>query len=120
VSGNHRHGQASRSRPLELGVVLDDPDNEKSKASEDGDHPGEQGGDGKLLEVYRPVWTPGGQPLLFETYFRYDVGSQRSHQLWRAFAGVMLSCLVALVLLLAGVGWLLMVRSRRARANASS
>ena len=27
---------------------------------------------GKLLEVYRPVWTPGGEPLLFETYFRYD------------------------------------------------
>lgn len=74
-------------------------------------------GDGKLLEVYRPVWTPDGQPLLFETYFRYDVVSQRSHQLWRAFAGVMLSCLVALVILLAGVGWLLLARSRRARAE---
>ena len=73
--------------------------------------------DGKLLEVYRPVWTPDGQPLLFETYFRYDMVSQRSHQLWRAFAGVMLSCLVALVVLLAGVGWLLLVRARRARAE---
>ena len=73
--------------------------------------------DGKLLEVYRPVWTPDGQPLLFETYFRYDMVSQRSHQLWRAFAGVMLSCLVALVILLAGVGWLLLVRARRARAE---
>jgi signal transduction histidine kinase len=74
-------------------------------------------GDGKLLEVYRPVWTPDGQPLLFETYFRYDVVSQRSHQLWRAFAGIMLSCLVALVILLAGFGWLLLVRARRARAE---
>ena len=73
--------------------------------------------DGKLLEVYRPVWTPDGQPLLFETYFRYDMVSQRSHQLWRAFAGVMLSSLLALVILLAGVGWLLLVRSRRARAE---
>jgi two-component system, NarL family, sensor kinase len=73
--------------------------------------------DGKLLEVYRPVWTPDGQPLLFETYFRYDVVSQRSHQLWRAFAGIMLSCLVALVILLAGFGWLLLVRARRARAE---
>ena len=26
---------------------------------------------GKLLEVYRPVWTPDGHELLFETYFRY-------------------------------------------------
>jgi two-component system NarL family sensor kinase len=59
---------------------------------------------GKLLEVYRPVGTPDGQPLLFETYFKYYVVSQRGHQLWRAFAGVMLSCLVALVILLAEVG----------------
>jgi signal transduction histidine kinase len=74
-------------------------------------------GDGKLLEVYRPVWTPDGQPLLFETYFRYDVVSQRSHQLWRAFGGVMLSSLLALIILLSGAGWLLLVRSRRARAE---
>jgi signal transduction histidine kinase len=74
-------------------------------------------GDGKLLEVYRPVWTPDGQPLLFETYFRYDVVSQRSHQLWRAFGGVMLSSLLALIILLSGVGWLSLVRSRRARAE---
>jgi signal transduction histidine kinase len=74
-------------------------------------------GDGKLLEVYRPVWTPDGQPLLFETYFRYDVVSQRSHQLWRAFGGVMLSSLLALIILLSGVGWLLLIRSRRVRAE---
>ncbi len=74
-------------------------------------------GDGKLLEVYRPVWTPDGQPLLFETYFRYNVVSQRSHQLWRAFGGVMLSSLLALIILLSGVGWLSLIRSRRARAE---
>jgi signal transduction histidine kinase len=74
-------------------------------------------GDGKLLEVYRPVWTPDGQPLLFETYFKYNVVSQRSHQLWRAFGGVMLSSLLALIILLSGVGWLSLVRSRRARAE---
>jgi signal transduction histidine kinase len=74
-------------------------------------------GDGKLLEVYRPVWTPGGQPLLFETYFRYDTVSQRSHQLWRGFAGVMLSSLLALLLLLGAVGWLLLVRARRSRVR---
>lgn len=42
---------------------------------------------GKLLEVYRPVWTPSGRELLFETYFRYDVVTDRSSQLWRAFVG---------------------------------
>lgn len=74
-------------------------------------------GDGKLLEVYRPVWTPGGTPLLFETYFRYDTVSQRSQQLWRGFAGVMLSSLLALLLLLGAGGWVLAVRARRAGAR---
>jgi two-component system NarL family sensor kinase len=74
-------------------------------------------GEGKLLEVYRPVWTPGGQPLLFETYFRYDTVSQRSHQLWRGFVGVMLSSLLALLLLLGAAGWLMLVRARRARVR---
>jgi signal transduction histidine kinase len=70
---------------------------------------------GKLLEVYRPVWTPNGQPLLFETYFRYDSVTERSHQLWRGFAGVMLSSLAALLLLLIPLVWALLVRARRAR-----
>ena len=74
-------------------------------------------GDGKLLEVYRPVWTPNGQPLLFETYFKYDTVSQRSTQLWLGFAGVMLSSLLALMLLLAGLGWLVVLRARQARAR---
>jgi two-component system NarL family sensor kinase len=74
-------------------------------------------GEGKLLEVYRPVWTPGGTPLLFETYFRYDTVSQRSQQLWRGFAGVMLSSLLALLLLLGAGGWLLAARARRASAR---
>lgn len=74
-------------------------------------------GEGKLLEVYRPVWTPNGTPLLFETYFRYDTVSQRSQQLWHGFAGVMLSSLLALLLLLGAGGWLLVVRARRAGAR---
>src|SRR6266545_1331990 len=55
---------------------------------------------GKLLEVYRPVWTPSGNPLLFETYFRYDTVTTRSSDLWRGFSGIMLSSLAALFLLL--------------------
>ena len=63
VRGNHRHGQAGRSRALELAVVLDDPDNQENQASENGDHPGEQGGDAHLdlisgaLDLISDGWT---------------------------------------------------------------
>ena len=67
---------------------------------------------GKLLEVYRPVWTPSGKPLLFEAYFRYDLVSQRSDELWRGFSGVMLSSLAAVLVLLAPLLWLFYRRAR--------
>jgi two-component system NarL family sensor kinase len=72
---------------------------------------------GKLLEVYRPVWTPNGEPLLFETYFKYDTVSARSHELWRGFAGIMLSSIAALLLLLTPLVYALVNRTRRARAE---
>ena len=43
--------------------------------------------------------------------------SQRSQQIWRGFAGVMLSSLLVLLLLLGAGGWLLAVRARRAGAR---
>lgn len=70
---------------------------------------------GKLLEVYRPVWTPSGRPLLFETYFRYDDVTARSGQLWRGFAGVTLSSILLLVVLLMPILWRLLNRLRRAQ-----
>jgi signal transduction histidine kinase len=73
--------------------------------------------EGKLLEVYRPVWTPSGRPLLFETYFRYDDVSARSSQLWRGFAGIMVSSLIAIFALLLPIGWGLFVKARRAQAQ---
>jgi signal transduction histidine kinase len=72
---------------------------------------------GKLLEVYRPVWTPGGKPLLFEAYFRYDLVSQRSDELWRGFSGVMLSSLAAVLVLLAPLLWLFYRRARSAHLH---
>ncbi len=74
-------------------------------------------GRGALLEVYRPVWTPDGHSLLFETYFRYDQVSDRATQLWRGFAGITLSSLAAVVLLLAPLVWTLLARARRAHAQ---
>ncbi len=60
---------------------------------------------GKLLEVYRPVWTPAGKPLLFEAYFPYAVVNERSRDLWRGFSGIVLSSLAAVLLLLAPLLW---------------
>jgi len=70
-------------------------------------------GQGKLLEVYRPVWTPTGQALLFETYTRFQAVAERTTQLWRGFAGIMVSSLLLLVVLLLPVLWALLDRLRR-------
>jgi two-component system, NarL family, sensor kinase len=57
----------------------------------------------RLLEVYRPVWTPGGRELLFETYTAYDTVTTRAGQLWRGFAGVTVSSMLLLVVLMTPV-----------------
>jgi len=67
----------------------------------------------RLLEVYRPVWTPSGEPLLFETYASYDVVAARTDQLWRGFAGIILSSLLALIVLIVPVVWQLLGKVRR-------
>jgi signal transduction histidine kinase len=74
-------------------------------------------GFGKLLEVYRPVWTPSGQPLLFETYSPYSQVTQRTGQLWRGFAGITISSLLILVALLLPILWRLLNRVSRAQSQ---
>jgi two-component system NarL family sensor kinase len=69
----------------------------------------------KLVEVYRPVWTPSGGEALFEIYAPYDAVSQRTGQLWRGFAGVTLSSLLLFMVLLAPLLWHLLRRVRRAQ-----
>jgi len=69
---------------------------------------------GPLLEVYRPVWTPNGTPLLFEAYFRYDVVTSRSADLWRGFSGIMISCLLGALLLITPLLWIFYRRARAA------
>ena len=56
-------------------------------------------------------------PLLFETYFRYDDVTERSAQLWRGFAGVTLSSLLLLLVLMMPVLWRLLDRLSRAQAQ---
>lgn len=71
----------------------------------------------KMLEVYRPVWTPGGEALLFETYAPYDTVTSRTSQLWRAFGGIMLASLMLLLIAQAPLTWALVTRIRKAQAQ---
>jgi signal transduction histidine kinase len=70
-----------------------------------------------LLEVYRPIWTPSGKPVLFEIYVRYDEVTARTGQLWRGFAGVTLTSLLLLVVLLSPILWRLLNRLQRSQAQ---
>ena len=83
--------------------ALDQPENEYER------------GQGKLLEAYRPVWTPNGTPLLFETYSPYDEVDQRTSQLWRGFAGVTVSSLLLFTALMVPLLWQLVTRIRAAQ-----
>jgi two-component system, NarL family, sensor kinase len=68
----------------------------------------------RLVEVYRPVWTPAGQELLFEMYASYDPVGARTTSLWRGFAGVTASSLVLFVVIVSPIVWHLVRRLRRA------
>ena len=72
---------------------------------------------GRLLEVYRPVWTPDGRQLLFEMYSPYAPVEARSGELWRGFAGVTISTLLLLVVLTSPIVWRLITRVRRDEAT---
>ncbi|GAB3599130.1 sensor histidine kinase [Angustibacter peucedani] len=71
----------------------------------------------RLLEVYRPVWTPTGKEALFEMYAPYQSVGQRASQLGRGFAGVTLSSLLLLVVLVVPLLWHLTRRLQRAQGQ---
>ena len=78
-------------------------------------------GQGRLLEVYRPIWTPDGHELLFESYFRYGIVSDRTSQLWHGFLGITVSAVAMLFVLLIPLVAALWTRARRAaRAQQAS
>lgn len=72
---------------------------------------------GELLEVFRPVWTPAGQPLLLETYTAYPPIAERTGQLWRGFAGIMVASQLLLVSLLLPLVWALLDRVRKSQRH---
>lgn len=69
---------------------------------------------GKLLEVYRPVWGPGGQVLLFEVYGEYTPVRERTDDLWRGLAGLLASSLMLLLVLMMPILWKVLDRLREA------
>ncbi|MEP7018015.1 MAG: ATP-binding protein [Actinomycetota bacterium] len=72
-------------------------------------------GQGKLLQVYRPIWTPAGTKVLFETYAPYDEVTVRTGQIWKGFAGVILTTLLFLVVLLMPILWRLLNRLKQSQ-----
>lgn len=73
---------------------------------------------GKLLEVYLPIVTPGGDRLLFEAYYRYDTVAASGSRIWRSFAPISLGALVLLEVLQIPLAWSLARRlQQRQRAE---
>ncbi len=72
---------------------------------------------GRLLEVYRPIWTPAGEPLLFEIYAPYGEVGTRTGQLWGGLAGVTLISLLLLIVLMLPILWSLLNRLSRSQAQ---
>jgi signal transduction histidine kinase len=68
---------------------------------------------GKLLEVYLPIRSPGGQRLLFEAYFRYGAVAESGSRVWRSVAPITLGALIALELVQIPLAWSLASRLRQ-------
>lgn len=60
---------------------------------------------GKLLEVYVPIRSRDGAPLLFEMYERYSSISGSGRNLWLAFAPAILGALAVLWLIQLPLAW---------------
>ncbi len=55
-------------------------------------------GQGKLLEVYLPVRTPAGRPLLFEAYQHFSSVASSARDIWLAFLPALIAALLVLYL----------------------
>ncbi len=68
---------------------------------------------GRLLEVYLQIRSPSGQPLIYETYFRYDGVSEAGTDVWLSFAPASLGALLLLQLIQIPLAWSLARRVHR-------
>lgn len=74
-------------------------------------------GFGELYEVYLPVRTPDGIPLLFETYQRGTEVASTGRRIWLPFAALLLASLVLLWLTQVPLAWRLAERLRRSQRD---
>lgn len=70
---------------------------------------------GRLLEVYVPLRTPGGEQVLFETYQRLDAVTASGRRIWLAAAPVAIGALLVLWLVQLPLAWRLASRVRAGR-----
>ena len=71
----------------------------------------------KLLQVYVRVESTSQQPLLFETYFRYDAVASAGQAQWRKYAPPTLAGLLTLQLVQIPFAWSLARRLQRQQRN---
>ncbi|HTG46697.1 MAG TPA: histidine kinase [Actinomycetota bacterium] len=69
---------------------------------------------GDLLEVSAPIRTPGGTPLLFETYQSLSSVAENRRQLLGSFAPVLIVALIAFAALVIPIAWVVNRRTQRA------
>jgi two-component system, NarL family, sensor kinase len=74
-------------------------------------------GFGELLEVYIGLRTVTGQPVLFETYFRYDAVVEAGWDTWRRFAPLAVGALLVLELVQIPLAFALARRLQRTEAR---
>jgi signal transduction histidine kinase len=70
-----------------------------------------------LLEVYRRIATPGGRPLLFETYLRYDDVTARQRDILLTFAPISITVLLLLLLVQLPLGHRMIRQLRNGEAE---
>ena len=62
-------------------------------------------GQGRLLEVYLPIWTPNHSTLLLETYSKYSSVTASAGEIWRRFVPITLGALLLLQLVQLPLAW---------------
>ena len=68
---------------------------------------------GKLLEVYMPIRSSNGRPLLFEAYQRFSSINDSGRHLWLSFTPALLGALLVLGLLQLPLAWSMARRLRQ-------
>jgi len=70
-------------------------------------------GQGRLLEVYAPIRTPSGKPLLFEMYQRFSSVSSSGTRLLKAMAPALIGAVLLLLAIQVPLAWSLARRLQR-------